>query len=180
MKAKSIATGGVFAALYAAVSYIFAADVRQFQTIIIILKILIVAYYAYDVGSREKIVFGLGAVLLSMMLVPVSIAIVYNIPSVFLGITLSNVIKWNKKIVGWLLYVLLNMFFLLYEFVVCYLFSGLNILSSYMSASVKVQILLILYMLLNNMFSASFTYFVVYKFMYKMKRLNRPVQNDKL
>lgn len=174
MKVKDVTVGGVFVALYMVLCYVFSSDIKQMQTIIIMIKIWIIAYYAYYVDIRNKIAFGLAVIFISLILFPVSIVVTYNIPSIVLGMVLSSIIKWNRPFVGWSLYVIVNTLFLGYEAILYQFFWGVDIVSvcreissSIQASSVQIsfyiRILTILIILLNSMISASITFFLANK-----------------
>ena len=191
-KSHELAIGGIFAAVFIVISLLFVADVRAAQSIMQLLKVVTVAVYAGRARKQYVPIFAVATICIGLMLLPLNVSIIYNIPAMIYGIALSWFITFKRRVWGCTCSFIVNSIVIVYEYLFLYLIIGQNMfvvtkdLLFSMSSNVHIAggivnlikeniiALTILFLLMDSLVSSVFVYYVTNMF---CKRIGRFREN---
>lgn len=131
MRTKDIALGGVLIALFLAVSISMGAASRSVQTIMDIFRIVVVAFYIRNRDVKDIIIFAVAMIILSLFLLPITIAITNVVSCIFLGVLIGKIIKVKKIWFAIFLSCIGNIVAFIYSVYLYWLITGINVVDIY-------------------------------------------------
>lgn len=137
MRIKDVAMGGVLIALFMAVSISTGAASRSLQTIIDVFRILVVAFYIRNKSIKDIIIFATAMFILSLFLLPTTIALTNVVSSIFLGVLIGKLIRIKKILFAIFLSYLGNIVAFIYSVYLYWVITGINIIGIYKGQYIK-------------------------------------------
>ena len=177
---KEIALGGLFIAIFISLNYLFGINARVIQTYLEIPKTAIAALYCSRTTKSGRRTFFAACLLTSLVLLPIQVTAIYNIPCLIGGFVIG---RSKRSLKSYLLYFICNTLFVVYEIYLHLILANQNLFSLYFADAASLFkeitgieftgqgpiVISLIFLIVDSAFSSAVIFFVSH---FLMRRLD--------